>query len=161
MDAFQIGAPPRRPRIDRRKACGAMTTESSQVAVPDPALPDVAWLRQPRHSFAVELERATQHITVVVLQGEIDIHTAPQLRDSLMRGIDEGVRAIVVDLSEVSFIDAAGLGVIVLAARRLGLGAVAMVLPHQGLVRIFRICGLDRLLDIYETREQAVRGLPR
>ena len=64
-------------------------------------------------------------------------------------------------MSRVSFIDAAGVGVIVLAARRLGPGAVALVLPHRGLVRIFRICGLDRLLDFYETREQAVRGLPR
>ena len=52
------------------------------------------------------------------------------------------------------------MGVIVLTARRLGLGSVALVLPHRGLVRIFRVCRLDRLLDIYETQEQAVRGLP-
>jgi anti-sigma B factor antagonist len=140
-----------------------MTTESSQVAAPDPdlKLPEVAWLRQPRLSFSVGLERATQHITMVVLQGEIDVHTAPLLHEALAQGIDEGARTLVVDLSEVSFIDATGVGVIVVAARRLGPGAVALVLPHRGLVRIFRICGLDRLLDIYETREQAVRGLPQ
>ena len=139
-----------------------MTTESSQVRAPAPDLnlPEIAWLRQSRLSFAVELKRATQHITVVVLRGEIDVHTAPLLGDAVTRGIDGGARALVVDLSEVSFIDATGLGVIVVAARRLGPGAVALVLPHRGLVRIFRICGLDRLLDIYETREQAVRGLP-
>jgi anti-sigma B factor antagonist len=137
-----------------------VTPELFQGSVPGVEV-EVAWLRLPRLPFAVALERATQHITVVVLQGEIDVHTAPRLRDALMPGIDAGAQAIVIDLSEVSFIDAAGLGVIVLAARRLGPGAVALVLPHRGLVRIFRICGLDRLLEIYETREQALRGLVR
>ncbi len=136
-----------------------MTRESYQAATPDVDLPEVAWLRGPRLSFDVQLERATERITVVVVQGEIDIHTAPRLLDAVAQGIDAGARAVVVDLSEVSFIDAAGLGVIVLAARRLGPGAVALVLPHRGLVRIFRLCGLDRLLDICETRAQAVRDL--
>ena len=137
-----------------------MTTELSQGSAPGVEV-EVAWLRQPRLPFQVSLVRATQHTTVVVLQGEIDLHTVPRFRDAVAASVDEGARAIVIDLSDVSFIDATGLGVVVLAARRLGLGAVAMVLPHKGLVRIFRICGLDRLLDIYETREQALRGLPR
>jgi hypothetical protein len=46
------------------------------------------------------------------------------------------------------------------AARRRGPGAVALVCPHAGIVRVFRICGLDRLLDLYDTREQAVHRLP-
>ncbi len=108
----------------------------------------------------MQLERARERIAVVVVQGEIDIHTAPRLLDAFAQGVDEGAQTVVVDLSEVSFIDAAGLGVIVVAARRLGPGAVALVSPHRGLVRIFRICGLDRLLDIYETRSQVVCGLP-
>ena len=135
-----------------------MTTELSQGSVPQIEA-DVVRLRQPRLSFAAELQHASRQITVVVPQGEIDICTAPRLREAVTRAIDEGVRAVVIDLSAVTFIDAAGLGVIVWAARRLGLDAVAMVLPLRRLARIFRVCGLERLLQIYETREQAIIGL--
>lgn len=122
--------------------------------------PEVTCLRPPRRSFEVRFVGATQHITVVCLRGEIDAHTAPRVRDAVDRAFDLGARATVIDLSEVSFIDAAGLGVIVVAARRRGPDAVALVCPHRSIVRVFRICGLDRLLDLYDTREQAVRRLP-
>jgi anti-anti-sigma factor len=107
----------------------------------------------------VRLERVTQFVAVVVLRGEVDNRSASRFRDVVAAGIEEGVRAVVVDLSAVSFIDGAGLGAIVLAARRLGPGAVALVLPHRGLVRVFRICGLDRLLAICQTREEVLREL--
>ncbi len=137
-----------------------MTTELSQGSVPGVQL-EVAWLRQPGSPlpFAVELVQATRHTTVVVLQGEVDTNTASRFRDAVLAAIDGGARAIVIDLGAVSLIDGTGLGVIVLAARRLGFGALAVVLPYRGLARIFRICGLDRLLEIHETREQALRGL--
>ncbi len=137
-----------------------MPVEHSQVTIPRVGLPGVASLRSPRLSFEVRLVRATRHLTVLVLRGEIDAHTAPQVRDAVDQALGEGARAIVIDLSEVSFIDAAGLGVIVIAARHLGPGSVGLVCPRKGIVRVFRICGLDRLLDIYETREQALHGLP-
>lgn len=139
-----------------------MTTELSQGPAPAVEL-QVAWLRQPRLPlpFEVSLVRATAHAMLVVLQGEVDADAAPRVRDAVGAALDEGVQAIVIDLGAVSLIDGAGLGVIVMAARRLGLGAVAVVLPHRGLVRIFRTCGLDRLLEIYETREQALHGLLR
>ena len=134
-----------------------MTVESSRAGTQNAELPDVTW--PPQLCFSVRLLRATEHITVVVLQGEVNAQTTPRFRDAVTQGIDKGARAIVVDLSEVSFIDAAGLGVIVLAARRLRPGAIALVCPHRNIVHIFRICRLDRLLDIFETCEQAVRNL--
>jgi anti-sigma B factor antagonist len=139
-----------------------MTTELSQISVPSVELA-VAWLRQPESPlpFEVDLVPAARQTTLVILQGEVDTHTAPRFRDALLAALDQGARAIVIDLGAVSLIDGTGLGVIVLAARRLGLGAVAVVLPHRGLVRIFQTCGLDRLLEIHETREQALRGLLR
>lgn len=139
-----------------------MTPELTQGSAPAVEL-EVAWLRQPRTPlpFGVCLVRASLNTTLVILQGEVDVHAAERFRDAVVAALDEGVRAIVIDLGQVSLIDGAGLGVIVLAARRLGLGAVAVVLPHRGLVRIFRTCGLDRLLEIHETRELALHALLR
>ncbi|MGD0997577.1 MAG: STAS domain-containing protein [Thermoleophilia bacterium] len=93
-----------------------MSTELSQDSIPRTEV-EVAWLRLPRLPFAVRLERATKGITMVILQGEVDPHSVPRFRDAVAAGIDEGVTAIIVDLSDVSFIDASGLGVIVVAAR--------------------------------------------
>jgi len=138
-----------------------MPREPGRAGVTEAAPPEVAWLRPPSRPFAVGFERAANDIGVIVLQGELDTYTVTRYKDTVATAIDRGTLALVVDLSEVSFIDAAGLGAIVTTARRLGLGTVAVVLPHPGLVRIFRICRLDRLLDIYETRELALRGLPR
>jgi anti-sigma B factor antagonist len=136
-----------------------MAADSSSPAIESVELPEIAWLRQPALPFDVRLARATDRIAVVVLQGVVDAPCASRFRDVVTAGIDQGAAAMVVDLSAVSFIDSVGLGAIVLAARRLGPGGIALVLPHRGLVRIFRVCGLDRLLDICETREQALRAV--
>jgi anti-sigma B factor antagonist len=143
---------------DREKAGAAMRTELPQGPVPSVEL-EVTWLRQATLPFEVGVVAATQRTSLVILQGEFDGRTASQVRDAVMAAIDGGAESLVLDLSAVSSIDSLGLSVIILAARRLRLGAVAVVLPYRGLVRIFRICGLDRLLEIYETREQALRGL--
>lgn len=135
-----------------------MTTELSQGPVSSVEV-EVAWLRQPKLPFEVGVIAVSERTSLVVLQGEVDGRTVPLVRDAVVGALDTGAKALVIDLSAVSSIDSLGLGVIVMAARNLGLGAVAVVLPYRGLVRIFRLCGLDRLLEIYETRELALRGL--
>lgn len=138
----------------------AMTT-CQLLATPGVALTAASWSRQAQLPFAVRLDSPGERVTVVTLKGEVDIHTASHFRDVITATISQGARAIVIDLTEVAFIDASGLGVVVVAARSLGPGAVALVLPHVSLIRVFRICGLDRLLEIYETRDEALRGLVR
>ncbi len=54
----------------------------------------------------------------MALSGEIDIVTAPAVRDALAGAVRQAVTGIIVDLGEVTFLDAAGLGVLAGAARR-------------------------------------------
>jgi len=84
---------------------------------------------------------------VVALSGEIDIATAPAARDLLAEATSEGVTGITVDLGQVTFMDAAGLGVLASAskaARHLPEGLRLAAVPPR-VLRLLRLTGLDCL----------------
>lgn len=96
--------------------------------------------------------------TVIRLVGDVDVSAAGRLRDALSRLITEPAEKVLVDLTEVPFIDSTGLGVLVarLKQQRLEGGDVALVIPSERLLRNFRITGLDRVFRIYPTIAEAV-----
>jgi anti-anti-sigma factor len=95
------------------------------------------------------LQRLTY--TVVRLRGDIDIATAPAVRVRLLGVPRFGVRLLILDLSEVSFCDAAGLGVLISTKRRATLLGITLRLTNPSLqvAKLLRINGLDRSLAIY------------
>lgn len=89
--------------------------------------------------------------------GELDLHVAPELQDRIEAAIEDGARLVVLDLSEVTFIDSMALGVLLGAAnqlRRSG-GHLRLVVPSRELRRIFEISLLDRVFALDSTREEA------
>ena len=91
------------------------------------------------------------HRTVIAASGDLDIGTAVELRAALHRVVDEGAKALVVDLTAVGFLDSTTLGVLVSVHKRLvevGSG-LQLVCPRAALLRIFQLTGLDRLFAIY------------
>src|SRR5690242_9349196 len=76
---------------------------------------------------------------VLEVGGEIDVDTAPQLREFLISLVEAGDRNIVVDLGRVEFLDATGLGVLVGALKRLrGVeGELSLVCAQERLLKIF------------------------
>jgi len=110
-------------------------------------------------AFVVRLVWAPGKIAVVAVAGEVDYHTSTCLRDLVELALDAGAAAMIVDLSEVTFLDASGLGVAVLAARALGAARTVIVCPDPRLVRVFRVTALDRVLTISDDRETALAGL--
>ena len=99
-----------------------------------------------------------ENVLLVEARGELDISTTPALRATLEAGVDEGHRQIVVDLSEVSFIDSVGLAAIVTARHRLGdEGRLAVVVdPNSYATLIIEVAGVDSLIGIVHTRDQAL-----
>ena len=95
---------------------------------------------------------------VVSLRGEIDANTAPRLGSGLIALFDEGVRGVVVDLSEVTMVDSAAIGVIVNAWRRFQppRGRIALVISTERIWRPFQISGLSNRLAIFRSREEAL-----
>ena len=76
----------------------------------------------------------------------------------LLRGIDEGATRVVVDLAKVTFIDSTALGVVVGGVKgvRAHGGSLDMVCDDENIRRIFEITGLDRILGMYRSRQEAL-----
>lgn len=94
--------------------------------------------------------------SVVGVTGEIDILTAPQLRETLLGHLTSAAPNLAVDLSGVTFIDSTGLSVLVNALRRarsLG-GDVRLLLPSE---QVTKVLELTRLTDLFVI-EAAVEG---
>jgi anti-sigma B factor antagonist len=88
--------------------------------------------------------------TVVTASGELDIGTAAQLRQHLHDVLDKRDAPLILDLTDVQFIDSTVLGVLVSVHKRLvERGHVlTLVSPHERLLRIFRLTVLDRVFAI-------------
>ena len=99
--------------------------------------------------------------SVVTLQGEVDAHTAPKLGSCLFGLAEEGKKGVIVDLSEVTFLDSTGIGVLVHALRHFSLRHARMVLvcPTERMLRPFQIAGLAGHLTIFDSREKALAVL--
>src|SRR5215468_7498602 len=113
----------------------------------------------------MELSLSTRTVAgyrVLEVGGEIDVYTAPQLRERLIALVEDGARLVVVDLARVEFLDSTGLGVLVGALKRLrGVnGELALVCAQERLLKIFRITGLDRVFRLFETVDAATNAGP-
>jgi anti-sigma B factor antagonist len=102
---------------------------------------------------------AADNVTILQLQGEIDIYTATEFKEALLRTIDGGARRVLVDLTDVSLIDSTGLSVLVSGQRRLQpLGGSLTVACDDRIRRVLRITGLHDVFAIYASRDEALRA---
>jgi len=113
-----------------------------------------------RPQFRVDYEAPSDDIGVVVLEGEIDIYSAPEFKEVLVNSIEGGAHRIIVDLTEVTFIDSTALGVLVSGEKRVRPrnGNLDIVCSDENIIRIFEITGLDRIFGIYASRDEAVKA---
>ena len=103
-------------------------------------------------------ESQTGGIPVVAAFGEIDVATAPPLRDRLQALIAGGSPTVVVDLLGVTFLDSTALGVLVGALKRCreGGGDLPLVITEPRLLKVFEITGLTGVFPIHSDVADAV-----
>jgi len=106
--------------------------------------------------------RSAGEWTVVRLCGEIDLDTGAMVRDALLSTISAGSHRLVLDMTEVSFIDSSGLNVLVSTYRRLQLvdGDIRLAISSTRVLDTFRMTGLDRFFLIAPTVEDALTAPP-
>lgn len=105
---------------------------------------------------------------LVVVSGEVDLHTAPALRAALDQAVDEAVGpsgrgsgVVVADLAQVGFLDSTGLGELVAAHKTLAAsgGRLHLVVAHERVGRLLRITGLADVLAVHADRADALAAV--
>ena len=96
--------------------------------------------------------------TIVAVGGEIDVYTAPKLRDKISELVATGAYDIVVDMHEVEFLDSTGLGVLVGGLKKVRAhdGSLRLVCNQDRLLKIFRITGLAKVFVIHDSADGAL-----
>lgn len=104
--------------------------------------------------------RTTNGITVAELTGELDIASAPVLREQLLSLLRPGSSRLVIELSKVGFCDASGLAVLVNTGRRARLlgGFLRLAAVSPQVERVLRLTGLHRHFPIFPTVQAAATG---
>lgn len=108
-------------------------------------------------AFAVFARDVEPGVSVVTVEGELDLSTAPRLKWALLDAFEGGSPRLVVDLSEVTFIDSTALGVLVSVNRTPNLAApLAIACPRENVRQVFEFSGTDGVFDIQPTLDEAL-----
>ena len=111
----------------------------------------------------LELETTEQNgKSVLTVRGEIDVYTAPRLRQTIVDLVEAGARDIVVDMEQVDFLDSTGLGVLVEGLKRVRSrqGDLALVATQDKILKIFDITGLSKAFQIHDSVAGALAATP-
>ncbi|MBW8703466.1 Anti-sigma-B factor antagonist [Streptomyces sp. MBT84] len=100
--------------------------------------------------------------TVLEVDGEIDVHTSPRIREAVIKLLDEGHRHLVLDLCFVPFLDSVGLGAVVASTKRVREhgGSLRITCPSGRSRKVFEISGLHDAYEFYDSPEDATLYAP-
>ena len=112
-------------------------------------------------NFDIKTEELSNDAYVIALTGEVDLYTAPEFKQQLLEVIEQGGKDVVVDFTNTTFIDSTTLGVLVGGVKRLRTndGQLSLVCSDRNITKIFEITGLDKVFEIYATRDEAISAL--
>lgn len=85
---------------------------------------------------------------VISVIGELDFHSAPRLREQILQVLNGGVVDLVIDLSQMEFVDSSGLGVLVMGLKRMRDcdGSFKLRSPSANTSKVLEVSGLSKLL---------------
>ncbi len=108
-------------------------------------------------AFEVFQRKLDTRTSVISVEGEVDLSTAPSLKWMLVDALQTGSSQLVVDLSLATFVDSTTLGVLIGVTRRLDAsGRLAIVCARSDVLRIFELSGLDGVFAIFPTLDGAL-----
>ena len=109
-------------------------------------------------------EESLDHQThLIAVRGEVHVSTAPEFSERLNDAIAKGMTGVVIDMTNVEFIDSTGLSVLLNALRRVtrNQGSLALAVSNPTVLRLFEITRLDSTFDIAPDRDGAIAKVRR
>ena len=112
-------------------------------------------------NFKMDTHTLDNGVPVIALQGEVDVYTAPQLKQQMIPLLEAGTKQMLIDLTQVEYFDSTALGVLIGGLKRMRErdGNLSLVCPSPRIRRVFEITGLDKIFDIYNSMEDAQVGV--
>jgi len=105
--------------------------------------------------------RLVDRMSILDVIGEIDIYTTPQFKDAIKEAIDAGESAVIINMSQVTYMDSSGFGALLSATKRLRPlhRSLSLVACNDSINRMLQITRLNTIFGVYETEEDAIDDL--
>jgi anti-sigma B factor antagonist len=114
---------------------------------------------EPPVNLEVSIESSSDGVSVVALGGELDLSTIRRMEAPLLEQLEQRP-AVLVDLSELAFIDSSGIGTLIQAFQGAnGTPMTLLISAGSSVDRIFRIAGISEALPVFTDREHALAEL--
>ena len=106
--------------------------------------------------MAFAAKQSSVNTIISVENPRLDAALAPAFRTYLTEQIAEGTNHIVLDMSQVEFVDSSGLGVLVSMVKQLsGVGEIKLANPGKAVLEMLRLTRMDNVFDIYTSVDEA------
>lgn len=114
-------------------------------------------------SFKIETKNIQDNFPAIILEGEVDVYTAPQLKQHLIAMLESGSKKVLIDLTSVDYLDSTALGVLIGGLKRMKEigGNMILICPSPRIHRVFEITGLDKIFLIYQSEADALQDMEK
>lgn len=112
-------------------------------------------------NLRVETQTPREGVAIIALSGEADVYTSPTIKQQIVDLLNNGTTKLIVDLTNVEYLDSTGLGVLIggLKRARERDGDLKLICDNVRILRIFEITGLTKIFDIYRSEAEALEKL--
>jgi len=116
--------------------------------------------------FQASISELDGGIRLLEVNGELDLSTATQLEEPLEEAVSSPKAAVLIDLTDCTFIDSTGIALVVRAWQRVdagagngGEGGLVLCCQNEQVKRVLEVTGLEHSLRVFATRDEAVSAL--